>query len=67
MNHHRKRVKYMFSHICKRQDGMWMVFERGKEYLGKPIAMGSSQGEAIENASAIKGVKHYMIEVVDDG
>ena len=34
--------------------------------LDRPIAIGASQGEAIENASAIKGVKHYMIKVVDD-
>ena len=46
---------------------MWMVFEKVKNYpMDKPIAIGTSQGEAIENASRIKGVKHYMIEVIED-
>ena len=64
--------KYMYSHICLKRSGMWMVFEIKKvdekhHYpLDRPVAIGASQGEAIENASAIKGIKHYMIKVVDD-
>jgi len=72
-NHHYfTNPKYMYTHVCIKRSGMWMVFERTKwsskqkEFpLGKPIAIGTTQGEAIENASSIKGVKHYMIEVIE--
>lgn len=66
-NHHYfTNPKYQYSHVCIKRDGMWMVFEKVKNYpLGRPIAIGSSQGEVIENASQIKGIKHYMIEVIE--
>lgn len=61
--------KYDYSHICLKKDGMWQVFEKQRndkqKYLSNAIAIGATQGEAIENASAIKGIKHYMIEVVE--
>lgn len=67
MNH--QSIKYCFSHVCLKRDGMWQVFEKQKngeqKYLGKALAIGKTQGEAIENASAIKGIKHYMIEVIE--
>ena len=68
-NYYFTNPRYDYSHICIKQDGMWQVFEKQKngkqKYLGNAIAIGKTQGEAIENASAIKGIKHYMIKVVE--
>ena len=70
-HHYFTNPKYVYTHVCQEVDGMWMVFECGK-YEGdykhkvcKPVAMGTSQGEAIENASSMKGIKHYMIRVIE--
>ena len=69
-NHHFfTNPKYSYSHVCLFKDGVWQVFEKQRndkqKYLSNAIAIGTTQGEAIENASAIKGIKHYMIKVIE--
>ena len=69
-NHHFfTNKKYCYSYVCKKVDGMWQVFEKQRndkqKYLGRALAIGSTQGEAIENAMAMHGIKHYLIEVIE--
>ena len=59
--------KYVYSHICIKEGGVWMVYEthKGKPY-GRAIGTGETSGEAISSVDDSHGIKHYMVKVIED-